>query len=107
MAGRTATTKASPTVRATRLIGDVDALVGFVNSNGVCDSRYAPCRLGVSANGHVAIYSYASSVPVFAVDDESLLIEDLATADALDLADGLDAVHVDIANREHVLCGLA
>lgn len=104
---RSSNVRTSPMTRAGRLIGDVDALIGFADDLGEPDGRYAPCRLGVSANGHVATYSYASPDALMSIDGLDNPIDDLCTADALALADGLEAVRVRVENRSYILCGLS
>lgn len=52
----------SPSTRSARLIGDVDALVGF------SDEHFAAGRLGVAASGRLALYSYASADAIAPVD---------------------------------------
>lgn len=84
----------SPTTsRSARLIADVDALIGF-------EFAYAPCRLGMQANGQMAIYSYSSPSPLLIIDDIlDRHVEKLSAADALALGDRLRAVRVHTVER--------
>lgn len=104
---RPGSVRSPPTARASRLIGDVDALIGFANDEGIPDGQYAPCRLGVSANGHIGVYSYASPESLMTIDGLDNPISELCTEDALALADGLEAVRVGAGDRSYVLCGLS
>lgn len=90
----TSNSTVSPTTsRSARLIADVDALIGF-------EFAYAPCRLGLQANGQMAIYSYSSPSPLLIIDDIlDRHVEKLSAADALALGDRLRAVRVHTVER--------
>lgn len=64
---------ASPSTRSARLIGDVDALVGFSGEH------FAAGRLGVAASGRLALYSYASADAIASVDADAddLIVHEL------------------------------
>lgn len=95
-----------------RLIGDVDALVGFTDTDDAEEEEYAGCRLGVSANGSVAVYSYASANALMGVDVlERDDIDHVSNSDRMALIKELDAVRVAVLDDTDVvnvklICGL-
>lgn len=106
--GNLAKRKISPATRPSRLIGDVDCLVGFVDDKkeGLGSEEYAPCRLGVTASGHVALYSYASAVPQLELDERNASAGELEGDDMETLRKNMDSVDLQIAGSMYELCGL-
>lgn len=106
--GTLAKRKMSPATRPSRLIGDVDCLVGFVDDKkeGLASEEYAPCRLGVTASGHMALYSYASAVPQLELDDRGASEGELEGEDVQALRKNMDSVGLQIAGSTYELCGL-
>lgn len=100
--------KMSPLVRPTRLIGDVDCLLAFADDAAevLNNDNYAPCRLGVTANGHMAVYSYASAIPQLELDDRSAKTVEIGDADVDALRDNLSSVDLQIGASEYCLSGL-
>lgn len=106
--GNLAKRKMSPLTRPSRLIGDVDCLVGFVDDKkeGLPSDGYAPCRLGVTASGHMALYSYSSAMPQLDLDDRSAMTGELEEYDVEALRKNMDSVDLQIAASNYSLCGL-
>lgn len=103
---------ASPSTRAARLIGDVDALIGFSGN------RFIPGRLGVAASGRLALYSYASGDAIVNVDldDDDRVVHPLGEEERDHVEKSLLARRIRLGrgggdtgseNGDHrVLCGL-
>lgn len=91
----------TPPARPSRLIGDVDALVKFSESD-----EYAPCRLGVSASGHMALYSYNSAMPLLRFEEEHASSGELSEEDKAALIENLQAIEVLVGMEQFELVGL-
>ncbi|KAI0564456.1 hypothetical protein FGB62_25g158 [Gracilaria domingensis] len=99
----------SPGTRPSRLIGDVDALVRVKVDEEQTDGNmehFAMCRLGVSAGGHIAIYSYANADAVARLDEQLLSSGHMVDGDVEALRKALDSVAIQAGSKQYSLCGL-
>ncbi|CAN8069398.1 unnamed protein product [Agarophyton chilense] len=100
----------SPGSRPSRLIGDVDALVRVRmdddDDNEESAEHFGMCRLGVSAGGHIAIYSYASAEPLAHLDERVLSSEPMDQGDVEALRKALDSMVIRVDSEQYSLCGL-
>ncbi|PXF40263.1 hypothetical protein BWQ96_10025 [Gracilariopsis chorda] len=99
----------SPAPRPLRLIGDVDALVRVKadadKDEGSVDD-FEMCRLGVSAGGHIAVYSYANAQPIAYLEEQELKVQGLDEEDREAIRKGMSSVPVRIGEEGYSLCGL-
>lgn len=99
----------SPAPRPLRLVGDVDALVRVKADaekvEGSVD-EFEMCRLGVSAGGHIAVYSYANAQPIAYLEEQKLKVQGLDEQDREALREGMSSVPVRIGEEAFSLCGL-
>lgn len=97
-------------VRYSRLIADVDAVVAVVgNANNEEEVLYAPCRIGISASGSIALFTYNSSDPILKLHAPyEVRKNELTTNDHLALREFLYSCSVQSpeVNRKLMLCGL-
>lgn len=99
---RSGSLRNSPAPRALRLIGDIDIILNPQYSS--TNDQYIPCRLGLSSGRYAAIYSYANSTPVAAIDNDSISISNLNQSDIHHLHSFIESVDVRLPNQYAEIC---